>query len=255
MGHVASALRCSGAPVRGAIARRAHSHAVGQSVNRRSRVVPSQRRRHVTHVRLLQPELRAASTSVGAANRFGAGARIAAIRISARGTPLSTRPDSTTLTGSVTAGADVLRAGPPWLGMGSRALHEITKRQRPPIAVSRRTAPRRRAGRRGGALDSVAGQPADRGSGERADGIQKRATGNSPQARPRSEASTGAGKTIREARRRCDADGGGDDRTFDAPGTYVLRVLAWDDSGPQGPIMAGGFQCCWTNAYVDIDVR
>lgn len=43
--------------------------------------------------------------------------------------------------------------------------------------------------------------------------------------------------------------------TFDAPGDYVLRVLAWDDSGPQGPTMAVGFQCCWTNAYVDVRVQ
>ena len=43
--------------------------------------------------------------------------------------------------------------------------------------------------------------------------------------------------------------------TFAAPGDYVLRVLAWDDSGPQGPTMAVGFQCCWTNAYVDVSVR
>ena len=43
--------------------------------------------------------------------------------------------------------------------------------------------------------------------------------------------------------------------TFDGPGEYVLRVLAWDDSGPQGATMAGGFQCCWTNAYVRVSVR
>ena len=43
--------------------------------------------------------------------------------------------------------------------------------------------------------------------------------------------------------------------TFDAPGAYVLRVLAWDDSGPQGPTMAVGFQCCWTNGYVDVLVK
>ena len=43
--------------------------------------------------------------------------------------------------------------------------------------------------------------------------------------------------------------------TFDTPGDYVLRLLAWDDSGPQGPTMAVGFQCCWTNAYVDVSVR
>ena len=43
--------------------------------------------------------------------------------------------------------------------------------------------------------------------------------------------------------------------TFSQPGDYVLRALAWDDSGGQGTIMAGGFQCCWTNAYVDVRVE
>ncbi len=43
--------------------------------------------------------------------------------------------------------------------------------------------------------------------------------------------------------------------TFAVPGEYTLRVLAWDASGPQGPIMAGGFQCCWTNGYVKVTVR
>jgi hypothetical protein len=42
--------------------------------------------------------------------------------------------------------------------------------------------------------------------------------------------------------------------TFSEPGEYVLRALVWDASGPQGPIMAGGFQCCWTNAYVRVKV-
>jgi hypothetical protein len=42
--------------------------------------------------------------------------------------------------------------------------------------------------------------------------------------------------------------------TFDSPGEYVLRVLAWDASGSQGTIMAGGFQCCWTNGYVRVNV-
>ena len=43
--------------------------------------------------------------------------------------------------------------------------------------------------------------------------------------------------------------------TFDTPGRYVLRVLAWDDSGGQAAIMAGGFFCCWTNGYVTVDVE
>ena len=43
--------------------------------------------------------------------------------------------------------------------------------------------------------------------------------------------------------------------TFSEPGEYVLRVLAWDDSGNQAAIMAGGFFCCWTNGYVTVQVR
>ncbi len=43
--------------------------------------------------------------------------------------------------------------------------------------------------------------------------------------------------------------------TFGEPGEYVLRVLAWDDSGGQSAIMAGGFFCCWTNGYVTVQVH
>jgi hypothetical protein len=39
--------------------------------------------------------------------------------------------------------------------------------------------------------------------------------------------------------------------TFDAAGDYTLRVQANDESGEGG----GGFQCCWTNAYVKVTVR
>ena len=39
--------------------------------------------------------------------------------------------------------------------------------------------------------------------------------------------------------------------TFDAPGEYLLRVQANDESGEGG----GGFQCCWTNTYVKVTVR
>jgi hypothetical protein len=42
--------------------------------------------------------------------------------------------------------------------------------------------------------------------------------------------------------------------TFSIPGDYVLRVLAWDDSGNQSAIMAGGFFCCWTNGYIKVKV-
>ncbi len=43
--------------------------------------------------------------------------------------------------------------------------------------------------------------------------------------------------------------------TFSEAGEYVLRVLAWDDSGGQAAIMAGGFFCCWTNGYVTVRVN
>jgi hypothetical protein len=39
--------------------------------------------------------------------------------------------------------------------------------------------------------------------------------------------------------------------TFSAPGYYVLRLQANDQSGEGG----GGFQCCWTNAYVAVTVK
>ena len=43
--------------------------------------------------------------------------------------------------------------------------------------------------------------------------------------------------------------------TFSEPGEYMLRVLAWDDSGGQSAIMAGGFFCCWTNGFVTVQVQ
>ena len=39
--------------------------------------------------------------------------------------------------------------------------------------------------------------------------------------------------------------------TFSAPGEYLLRVQANDESGEGG----GGFQCCWTNTYVKVIVK
>jgi len=39
--------------------------------------------------------------------------------------------------------------------------------------------------------------------------------------------------------------------TFSAPGEYLVRVQGNDESGEGG----GGFQCCWTNAYVTITVK
>ena len=39
--------------------------------------------------------------------------------------------------------------------------------------------------------------------------------------------------------------------TFSAPGDYVIRVEGNDDSGIGG----GGFQCCWTTAYLKVAVK
>jgi hypothetical protein len=39
--------------------------------------------------------------------------------------------------------------------------------------------------------------------------------------------------------------------TFASPGEYLLRVQANDESGEGG----AGFQCCWTNTYVNVTVR
>ena len=39
--------------------------------------------------------------------------------------------------------------------------------------------------------------------------------------------------------------------TFAAPGEYILRAQGNDNSGEGG----GGFQCCWTNAYVKVTIK
>jgi hypothetical protein len=57
-----------------------------------------------------------------------------------------------------------------------------------------------------------------------------------------------------EARPRPDFAAGGKataTATFSAPGEYVVRVQANDSSGEGG----GGFQCCWTNVHVKVNVK
>ena len=39
--------------------------------------------------------------------------------------------------------------------------------------------------------------------------------------------------------------------TFSAPGEYILRVEGNDSTGQGG----GGFQCCWSNAYVSVTIK
>jgi hypothetical protein len=57
-----------------------------------------------------------------------------------------------------------------------------------------------------------------------------------------------------EARPKADFAAGGKataTATFSAPGEYVVRVQANDSSGEGG----GGFQCCWTNVHVKVNVK
>ena len=164
-----------------------------------------------------------------------------------------------TLTWSVTAGGETFSVlghlRPEW---EIDALHEITSGNRPPEV---RFAPAGDAAQGPGgvraAVEAGAGQPVTITVWATDDGVQKRPTGNPPQLGLVWSKFRGPGDvTFGEARPAVDEDGrAATTATFSAPGAYVLRVLAWDDSGPQGPIMAGGFQCCWTNAYLDIDVR
>jgi hypothetical protein len=51
-----------------------------------------------------------------------------------------------------------------------------------------------------------------------------------------------------------DKESGGKNTTtaiFSAPGEYILRLQANDSSGEGG----AGFQCCWTNAHVEVKVK
>lgn len=92
------------------------------------------------------------------------------------------------------------------------------------------------------------------------DGVRKREGG---EARPGPAASVAWSKyrgpgavTFSERSPKVDADGRATTTaTFGAAGEYVLRVLATDASGSQSAVMAGGFQCCWTNGYVKVNVR
>lgn len=60
--------------------------------------------------------------------------------------------------------------------------------------------------------------------------------------------------TIEPARPKVDQAAGGKataNATFSKAGEYTLRVQANDSTGEGG----GGFQCCWTNAYVKVTVK
>ena len=106
-------------------------------------------------------------------------------------------------------------------------------------------------------LRATAGEPVTLHVWASDDGVKKRPSERPPQLGLAWSKFRGPGDVAFDEARPKVNDGGKatTTATFSEPGEYVLRVLAWDDSGPQGPIMAGGFQCCWTNGFVDINVR
>jgi hypothetical protein len=61
-----------------------------------------------------------------------------------------------------------------------------------------------------------------------------------------------AGVTIDPPNPKIDKDSGKvtTNATFTAPGDYILRMQANDSTGEGG----GGFQCCWTNVHIKVNV-
>ena len=63
----------------------------------------------------------------------------------------------------------------------------------------------------------------------------------------------GAAVKFDPAKPKIDAANGGKNETkatFNAPGEYLLRIQGNDNTGDGG----GGFECCWSNAYVKVTV-
>ena len=162
-----------------------------------------------------------------------------------------------TLTWSLTAGGETYAVPghirPEWQ---IDALHEVTSDNRPPVvsfpdgtSVQGPTGVRQ-------TREATVGQPLTLTVGATDDGVIPRPTGQPPVLGLAWSKYRGPGEvTFAEPSPRMgDNDRATTTVTFGAPGDYVLRLLAWDDSGGQGPIMALGFQCCWTNAYVDVRV-
>ena len=138
------------------------------------------------------------------------------------------------------------------------ALHEITSGNRPPILKFSPTGEMAQgpSGIRT-LLEVNVARPLALKVWASDDGIQKRQTEGEPRLGLTWSKYRGPGEVeFSQARPQVETDGtAATIVSFSTPGSYTLRVLAWDDSGPQGPIMAGGFQCCWTNAFVDVNVK
>ena len=167
-----------------------------------------------------------------------------------------------TLTWSLTAGGETF-AVPGHLRPEWRidALHEVTSGNRPPVLSFE---PGSSAGNAGQGPSGVrrslaarAGEPVTVTLRAGDDGVKKRPSESPPVLGIAWSKFRGPGAvTFADPNPKIDEDGRTTTKvTFAEPGDYVLRALAWDDSGGQGPVMAIGFQCCWTNAYVDVHVE
>jgi hypothetical protein len=90
----------------------------------------------------------------------------------------------------------------------------------------------------------------DKGNAE-----EGRGRGNAPPATLTLQLHRGPGEVkFAEQRPKPDFAAGGKatvSATFSAPGEYVIRVQSNDSSGEGG----GGFQCCWTNVHVKVNVK
>lgn len=166
--------------------------------------------------------------------------------------------DNQTLTWSLTSAGETYAVPghirPEWQ---IDALHEITSDNRPPVVVFPGGASGQGPTGARQSLEASVGQPLTLDVTATDDGVMKRPTGQPPMLGLAWSKYRGPGEvTFAEP----SPEVGGDDRatttvSFAAPGDYILRLLAWDDSGGPGAIMALGFQCCWTNAYVDVRVE
>jgi len=139
------------------------------------------------------------------------------------------------------------------------ALREVTSGNTPPV-VRFGAEPRGGQGPGGISTDLAAsvGRPISLVVRVTDDGVQKaRVAGRPPQLGVRWSVYRGPDDVVlSEAEPKIGEDGLAEtSATFARPGDYVLRALAWDDSGGQAAIMAGGFFCCWTNAYVRVRVE
>lgn len=163
-----------------------------------------------------------------------------------------------TLTWSLTAGGETYAVPghirPEWQ---IDAMHEVTSGNRPPVVTFTGDASGRGPTGFRHAMTATVGPPLALTVTATDDGVMKRPTGNPPVLGLTWSKYRGPGEvTFRERSPELGDDGRVTTTvTFGAPGDYVLRLLASDDSGGQGAIMAGGFQCCWTNAYVDVRVE